>query len=111
MNETLRRDPDAIVERIRHEERKATRGRLRIYFGSSAGVGKTYAMLVAARALRSAGTDVVAGVIETHGRAETAAQQVGLEVVPKKSVSSGPTTGLSEFDLDAALTRRPALIL
>ena len=74
MNEALRRDPDAIIERIRQEEERASRGRLRIYFGSSAGVGKTYAMLLAARALKSAGTDVVAGVIETHGRVDTATQ-------------------------------------
>ncbi len=111
MNEALRRDPDALIERIRQEEQKATRGRLRIYFGSSAGVGKTYAMLVAARALKDAGTDVVAGVIETHGRTETAAQQAGLELLPRKSFPSGAMPGLSEFDLDAALTRRPTLLL
>ncbi len=111
MNEALRRDPDALIERIRQEEHKAARGRLRIYFGSSAGVGKTYAMLVAARTLKSAGTDVVAGVIETHGRGDTAAQQIGLEVLPKQSIATpgGPT--LDEFDLDGALARRPTLIL
>jgi two-component system sensor histidine kinase KdpD len=111
MNEAPRPDPDALIERIRQEERKAARGRLRIYFGSSAGVGKTYAMLLAARTLKGAGTDVVAGVIETHGRADTAAQQVGLEVLPRQSIATpgGPT--LSEFDLDGALARKPALIL
>ena len=111
MNEALRRDPDAIIERIRQEEQRASRGRLRIYFGSSAGVGKTYAMLIAARALKSAGTDVVAGVIETHGRDDTAAQQTGLEILPRRSVALPGMPQLTEFDLDAALARKPALIL
>src|SRR6185295_5785425 len=111
MNEALRRDPDAIIERIRQEEQRASRGRLRIYFGSSAGVGKTYAMLLAARALKSAGTDVVAGIIETHGRADTAAQLAGLEVLPRRSLAAAGMPKLEEFDLDAALARRPTLIL
>jgi len=111
MNEALRRDPDAIIERIRQEEERASRGRLRIYFGSSAGVGKTYAMLLAARALRTAGTDVVAGVIETHGRADTGAQLAGLEILPRRSLAAPGMPKLEEFDLDAALARKPALIL
>jgi len=111
MGESLRPDPDALIERIRHEESKAARGRLRIYFGSSAGVGKTYAMLNAARALKSAGTDVVAGVIETHGRADTAAQQVGLEMLPRRSIAAPGTPTVTEFDLDSALARKPTLIL
>jgi two-component system sensor histidine kinase KdpD len=111
MNEALRRDPDAIIERIRQEEERASRGRLRIYFGSSAGVGKTYAMLIAARALKSAGTDVVAGVIETHGRADTGAQMAGLEILPRRSFAVPGMPQLTEFDLDAALARKPALIL
>src|SRR5450755_2035240 len=111
MNESFRRDPDALVERIRQEEQKAARGKLRIYFGSSAGVGKTYAMLVSARTLKSAGTDVVAGVIETHGRTDTAAQLHGLELLPRKSLAVANGTTLAEFDLDAALARRPKLML
>jgi len=111
MNEAFRRDPDAIIERIRQEEQRASRGRLRIYFGSSAGVGKTYAMLIAARALKSAGTDVVAGVIETHGRADTGAQMAGLEILPRRSFAVPGMPQLTEFDLDAALARKPALIL
>ena len=111
MNEALRRDPDAIIERIRQEEERASRGRLRIYFGSSAGVGKTYAMLIAARALKSAGTDVVAGVIETHGRTDTGAQMAGLEILPRRSFAVPGKPQLTEFDLDAALARKPALIL
>jgi len=111
MNEASRRDPDAIIERIRQEEQRASRGRLRIYFGSSAGVGKTYAMLLAARALKSAGSDVIAGVIETHGRADTAAQLAGLDVLPRRSLAAPGAPRLEEFDLDAALARKPALIL
>jgi len=111
MNESFRRDPDALVERIRQEEQKAARGRLRIYFGSSAGVGKTYAMLVSARTLKSAGTDVVAGVIETHGRTDTAGQEAGLEVLPRQSIKAPGGMTLTEFDLDGALARKPALIL
>jgi two-component system sensor histidine kinase KdpD len=69
--------------------KKAQRGKLRIYFGSSAGVGKTFAMLVAARKLRSEAVDVVVGVVETHGRSETAAQLEGLGVLPPKACLIG----------------------
>jgi two-component system sensor histidine kinase KdpD len=111
MTDDGRPDPDALIERIREEEAKSRRGRLRIYFGSSAGVGKTFAMLAAARAALAAGTDVVAGVVETHGRAETMAQMQGLELLPRKALAVANGTSLSEFDLDAALARRPALLL
>ena len=106
-----RPDPDALIERIRDDEARAARGRLRIYFGSSAGVGKTFAMLAGARHEQAAGRDVVAGVVETHGRADTAAQLQGLELLARKSIATGGAATLSEFDLDAALARRPALIL
>ena len=111
MTTDARPDPDELVERIRQEARQAGRGRLRIYFGSAAGVGKTYAMLVAARARKAAGTDVVAGVIETHGRAETAAQLAGLELLPRRGIARADRPLLTEFDLDGALARKPALIL
>ncbi|HEX7557683.1 MAG TPA: histidine kinase, partial [Usitatibacter sp.] len=68
-----RPDPDALLARVKREEEGAARGKLKIFFGSSAGVGKTYAMLLAARRLRDEGRDVVVGIIETHGRGETAA--------------------------------------
>ncbi|MGZ5277107.1 MAG: two-component system sensor histidine kinase KdpD [Caldimonas sp.] len=110
MVDDARPDPDALIERLREDEARAARGKLRIYFGASAGVGKTYAMLAAARAARAAGGDVVVGVVETHGRAETLAQMQGLEVLPRRSITVGKTV-LAEFDLDAALARRPALIL
>jgi two-component system sensor histidine kinase KdpD len=105
-----RPDPDALLAKVKLQEAAARRGKLRIYFGSSAGVGKTYAMLVAARKLALEGRDVAIGVVETHGRSETAALLSGMEVLPPKIM---PHRGkeLGEFDLDAALLRRPSLIL
>src|SRR5438552_4309722 len=105
-----RPDPDLLLAKVRRQEVLAQRGKLRIYFGSSAGVGKTYAMLVAARKLKSEGCDVIVGVAETHGRSETAALLEGLEGLPPKPVAYRGKE-LTEFDLDAALQRRPALIL
>jgi two-component system sensor histidine kinase KdpD len=105
-----RPDPDLLLAKVKRQELEARRGKLRIYFGSSAGVGKTYAMLVAARKLASEGRAVLVGVVETHGRAETAALLEGLEVLPPKSIEYRGKT-LFEFDLDAALARRPQLIL
>jgi two-component system sensor histidine kinase KdpD len=105
-----RPDPDLLLAKVKQQELKARRGKLRIYFGSSAGVGKTYAMLVAARKLLSEGRTVLVGVVETHGRAETAALLEGLEVLPPKAVVHRGKT-LVEFDLDAALARHPQLIL
>jgi two-component system sensor histidine kinase KdpD len=105
-----RPDPDLLLAKVKQQEAQSQRGKLRIYFGSSAGVGKTYAMLVAARKAKSEGRDVVVGVVETHGRSETAALLDGLEYLPHKVM---PYRGkeLAEFDLDAALKRRPSLIL
>ena len=105
-----RPDPDALLEKVQREEEEQRRGRLKIFFGGCAGVGKTYAMLVAAREQHDKGVDVVVGIAETHGRAETAVLLDGLEVLPRRQV---PYRGrqLSEFDLDAALARRPALLL
>src|SRR5262249_20447902 len=88
----------------------ARRGRLRIYFGAAPGVGKTYAMLAAARALRDEGRDVVVGIVETHGRRETDALAAGLEILARaKRTLQGRT--VDEFDLDTALARHPALVL
>lgn len=105
-----RPDPDALLEQLREQETRALRGRLRIYFGASAGVGKTYAMLLAARKLRADGVDVVVGVVETHGRSETAALLEKLEVLPPIMVEYRDRR-LAEFDLDGALARQPGLIL
>ncbi|WP_064572561.1 sensor histidine kinase [Cupriavidus gilardii] len=105
-----RADPDALLRMVQQQGERAARGKLRVYFGASAGVGKTFAMLAAARAALAQGTDVAIGVVETHGRAETEALLAGLERLPMRDV---PYRGrvLREFDLDGALARRPALIL
>ena len=105
-----RPDPEALLARVKEEEARRTRGRLKIFFGAAAGVGKTHAMLEAARIQRAAGVDVVAGVVETHTRAETEALLAGLEVLPPRIVEYRGAP-LREFDLDAALARRPAVIL
>jgi two-component system sensor histidine kinase KdpD len=107
---TERPDPETLLAQVTAQEASARRGRLRIYFGASPGVGKTYAMLAAARALREQGRDVVVGVIETHGRRETEALVAGFELLPlaEREFNGRPAR---EFDLDAALLRRPALIL
>jgi two-component system sensor histidine kinase KdpD len=105
-----RPDPDLLLAKVKRQEAEARRGRLRIYFGSSAGVGKTYAMLVAARKLKAEGRDVVIGVVETHGRSETAVLLVDLEILPPKPMTYRGKD-LGEFDLDGALLRHPALIL
>ncbi|MES2228783.1 MAG: two-component system sensor histidine kinase KdpD [Pseudomonadota bacterium] len=109
MNDT-RPDPDRLLERLKQEDAQARRGKLKIFFGASAGVGKTYAMLSAAQSLRQQGVDVVIGVVETHGRAETEALVTGLERLPLAAVGYRDRT-LNEFDLDAALARKPQLIL
>ena len=85
LGEETRRDPDALLAQVQEQERRAARGRLRIYFGASAGVGKTYAMLSAARQL-AASRKVLIGIVETHGRAETEALLEGLEVLPRKRI-------------------------
>src|SRR5271170_6564780 len=105
-----RPDPDQLLERVKTEEARARRGRMRIFFGASAGVGKTYAMLEAARAIRATGTDVVLGYIEPHGRIETERLTDGLPRLPTLSVRYRDLIR-AEFDLDAALTRHPAILL
>lgn len=105
-----RPDPDALLQLVQAEGERAARGKLRVYFGASAGVGKTFAMLTAARVASAQGTDVVIGIVETHGRAETEALIAGIERLPMKDVPYRERV-LREFDLDAALARQPALIL
>jgi two-component system sensor histidine kinase KdpD len=108
-----RPDPDALLERAAAEAARARRGQLRIYFGASAGVGKTYAMLEGARALHAAGTDLLVGLVETHGRRETEALLEGLPLLPRRTVALAgrPEAKATEFDLDAALARAPAVLL
>ncbi|HYM26981.1 MAG TPA: sensor histidine kinase KdpD [Steroidobacteraceae bacterium] len=105
-----RPDPDQLLEQVKAEEARARRGRLRIFFGASAGVGKTYAMLEAARAAHAAGTDVAVGYVEPHGRVETERLLEGLPRLAPLPVSYRGIVRL-EFDLDAALARRPEILL
>ena len=105
-----RPDPDQLLAHVQAEEARAKRGRLRIFFGASAGVGKTYAMLEAAHNIRRNGTDVVVGYVEPHGRADTESLLEGLEQLPFLEVSYRGIVR-REFDLDAALKRHPAVLL
>jgi two-component system sensor histidine kinase KdpD len=105
-----RPSPDELLARVQAAEAAARRGKLKIFFGYAAGVGKTYAMLEAAQRERAEGVDVVVGYVEPHGRPETEALLHGLEVIPPRQVPYRGVT-LREFDLDAALARRPQLIL
>ncbi|KQU85748.1 sensor protein KdpD [Variovorax sp. Root318D1] len=105
-----RPDPDALLAQLRSDAARAQRGKLRIYFGASAGVGKTWAMLSAAQREHAAGRNVLVGVAETHGRSETAALLAGLEALPMREVDHRGRR-LAEFDLDAALARKPAVLL
>jgi two-component system, OmpR family, sensor histidine kinase KdpD len=104
--DTRRPSPKALLELAAKEHR----GKLKVFLGMAPGVGKTYAMLSAARALKADGVDVVVGVVETHGRQDTAALLDGLEILPRRPVSHRNRT-LMEFDIDAAIARRPQLLL
>ena len=110
MPEDRRVDPDLLLAEVHREEARHGRGKLKIFLGASPGVGKTYAMLEAARARLSEGADVVVGVVETHGRTETARLLEGLETLPRRAYPYRGTT-LLEFDLDAALARHPAFLI
>jgi two-component system sensor histidine kinase KdpD len=105
-----RPDPDELLDKLQREEEKRQRGKLKVFFGASAGVGKTYAMLQAAKRRKEEGIDVVVGIAETHGRSETAALLEGLEVLPLARIEYRNRL-LAEFDLDKALERKPQLIL
>lgn len=102
MPEPTRPDPDALLARVQQEEARARRGSLKIFFGASAGVGKTYAMLSAARAALAQGTPVTIGVVETHGRPDTEALARDLPRLPLRAMTYRGHQ-LHEFDLDAAL--------
>ena len=105
-----RPDPDALVAQLQADRQRAHLGKLRIYFGSNAGVGKTYSMLAAAQRERQAGRKVLVGLVETHGRAETEQQLHDLELLPRRTLAYQGRQ-LDEFDLDAALERRPEVLL
>jgi len=101
-----RPDPEALLRSAAREGM----GRLKVFLGAAPGVRKTYEMLGEAAARRDAGVDVVVGVVETHGRAETAARLMGFEVVPQVELAYQGRR-LEEFDIDAVLARRPQLVL
>jgi len=105
-----RPNPDELLEKVQRENEKSKRGKLKLFFGASAGVGKTYAMLAAARHLQEQGLQVLIGVIETHGRKETEAMTQGLQQLPLKEMPYRDNV-LKEFDLEGALARKPQLIL
>lgn len=108
--ENRRPDPDELLRQVQEAESRALRARLKVFLGAAPGVGKTYAMLLEAQVRRTAGVDVLAGVVETHGRAETQALLEGLPVLPRKAVSYRGVD-LLEFDLDGVLARRPQQVL
>jgi len=109
-NDERRPDPDLLLAMVQREENKKHGGRLRIFLGMAPGVGKTYSMLEAARIKKSEGVDLLVGVVETHGRAETEALLYELEILPRRPIEyHGHTFG--EFDLDEAIRRHPELLL
>lgn len=110
MTSDNRPDPDALLSALDEEEKNRKQGKLRIFLGMSAGVGKTYAMLRAAHQKLNEGADVVIGVVETHGRTETVSLTEGLPVIQKKRVEYRGTA-LEEMDLEEILRRRPELVV
>src|SRR5262245_2298864 len=106
----VRPDPDKLLAQVQREEAKAQRGKLTVFFGATAGVGKTYAMLEAAHERKRKGGEVVVGYVEPHGRKETEALLEGLEQLPYLEVSYRGRTA-RDFDLDFALARKPQLLL
>ena len=102
--------PEQLLNSLKRKENRAREGKLRIYLGMVAGVGKTYAMLKNAHQLREQNFDVVVGFVETHGRLDTIAQIGDLEVLPRINLHHREVD-IEEFDLDAALKRRPQIIL
>ena len=105
-----RPDPDKLLEKVQRDEARARAGRLKIFFGACAGVGKTYAMLSEAHEVKAQGKDVIIGVVETHRRAETEALVTGLDALPPRLVPYRETV-LRELDVDAALARHPDVLV
>ena len=106
MTESERPNPDDLLASLKKAEQTGHRGTLKIFFGMAAGVGKTYAMLKAAQALKNRGTSVVVGYVETHGRPETEALLSGLPIVPRARISYKGKQ-LEDMDIDAILAKNP----
>ena len=109
-----RPDPDEILKKILEKEKnieqEKKKGKLKVFLGLAAGVGKTYRMLTRAQMLKESGIDVVIGIIETHGRAETKNLAEGIETLPRKEIEYGGIK-LEEMDIDAIIKRKPELVL
>ena len=105
-----RPDPDELLKQVQADEQARQRGKLKIFLGYAAGVGKTYAMLEAAHQRKAQGIDVAVGYIETHKRVETEELVEGLELLPRKQVEYH-NVALPELDVDAVFARRPQLVL
>jgi two-component system sensor histidine kinase KdpD len=105
-----RPDPDALLSRVRADEQREHRAKLKVFFGFAPGVGKTYRMLQVAQSLAEQGRDVLVGMVETHGRKETMELAEGLALLPRREISYRGKT-IEELDLDAALRRKPSLLL
>src|SRR5438132_14200928 len=106
MSDAERPDPDALLARLKREETESSRGKLKIFFGMSPGVGKTYAMLQAARQKQAEGCEVVVGIVETHGRKETEALLEGMPIMPRAQIEYRGTK-LEELDRDQIITWHP----
>ena len=107
---SARPNPDDLLAQVQAEEQQQTRGKLKIFLGYAAGVGKTFAMLEAAHQRKAEGLDVVIGYVETHKRIETEELVEGVEAIPRRQVEYHGTQ-LPEMDVDAVLARRPQLVL
>lgn len=107
---TIRPTPEAMLKLAQAEEAQSGQGRLKVFLGYAAGVGKTYAMLEAARERKRDGRDLVVGYVESHGRSETDALLAGLELIPRRELAYAGVT-LPEMDLDAILARKPQIVL
>jgi two-component system, OmpR family, sensor histidine kinase KdpD len=105
-----RPDPDELLASLYNEEEKSKRGKLKIFFGMCAGVGKTYTMLETAHAEKMKGSDIIIGYVETHNRKETAELTEGLEIIPRKKYEY-KTTSVQEMDLDSIIARKPFVVV
>jgi two-component system sensor histidine kinase KdpD len=110
MNDDHRPDPDALLAQMQLADAVSKSGRLHIFLGMCPGVGKTYAMLQTASQRVKEGVEVLVGIVETHGRSETAAMLEGMRILPRKQLEHRGFT-LEEFDIDAVLAQRPRLVL